>query len=156
MTNRVPKSVVEQFYAAFAARDPGRIAPLLADDVVWTLSGPVDVLTFCGTRHGKAEVIDFFTRQVPDVFDVTGFVRYQTLIDGSQVATLCRISGTLRNSGRKISYRVAQFLHFRNGKIEEFRALIDSFDAVEQVLGRELSIAPAAAAERAERELVAV
>jgi hypothetical protein len=36
---------------------------------------------------------------------------------------------------RKISYRVAHFIRFRDQKVSEFCSIIDSFDAAEQVLG---------------------
>jgi hypothetical protein len=36
---------------------------------------------------------------------------------------------------RVVSYRCAQLLRFRDNKLVEFRALIDSFDAAEQMLG---------------------
>ncbi|HEY5379206.1 MAG TPA: hypothetical protein VIJ78_06660, partial [Pseudolabrys sp.] len=54
--------------------------------------------------------------------------------------------------GRVISYRLAHFLHFRDGKIVENLSLIDSFDAVEQVLGHPLAVheAPPLAAEDGE------
>ena len=42
--------------------------------------------------------------------------------------------------GRVISYRVANFVRFRDGKIVENLSLIDSFDAVEQVLGRPIEV----------------
>ena len=38
-----------------------------------------------------------------------------------------------------ISYRLAHFLRFRDGKIVENLSLLDSFDAVEQVLGMPLT-----------------
>ena len=42
--------------------------------------------------------------------------------------------------GQKISYRLAHFMRFRNGKVVENISLIDSFDAVEQVLGHPLNV----------------
>ena len=45
-----------------------RAAEFFADDVEWTISGPVDVLLFCGTRRGKAAVLDMMERLVPLVF----------------------------------------------------------------------------------------
>ena len=49
----VPRAVVEAFYRALADRDVGTLATYLDDDVVWTISGPVDILPFCGQRVGK-------------------------------------------------------------------------------------------------------
>jgi hypothetical protein len=51
-----------------------------------------------------------------------------------------------RDVGHPISYRIAQFVQFRSGKVIEYVSIIDSFDAVEQVLGHPLArkLAPAA------------
>jgi ketosteroid isomerase-like protein len=131
----VPRSVVEAFYRAYSARDAKKVAGFLDDNVEWTISGPVDVLPFCGTRHGKAAVLDMIERLVPEVFRISHFVPDAMLIDGDRVATLNRLWARRRDDERQISYRLAHFLRFRDGKIVENLSLIDSFDAVEQVLG---------------------
>ena len=139
MTKPVSRDVVDAFYEAYGARDLERTADFLADDVEWTISGPVDVLLFCGTRHGKAAVLDMMGRLVPLVFDVAKYERSTTLIDGDRVATLNRLWARHKGDGRIISYRLAHFMRFRNGKVVENLSLIDSFDAVEQVLGHPLT-----------------
>lgn len=139
MPDLVPHDRLEAFYRAYAAHDAPALADLIADDAEWTISGPVDLLPYCGTRRGKAAVLDLVGRGVPEVFRVCSFVRDQTLIDGERVATLNRLTAHSRD-GRVISYRLAHFMRFRGGFIAELLALIDSFDAVEQVLGHSLSV----------------
>jgi ketosteroid isomerase-like protein len=134
MSYSVPRSLVEAFYRAYAARDHDTVADFLDDDVNWTISGPVDLLRFCGTRHGKAAALDMMARVVPQVFRIFSFVHEAILIDGDRVASLNRLSATLGE--RVVSYRLAHHLRFRDGKIVEMLSLIDSFDAVQQVLGR--------------------
>jgi ketosteroid isomerase-like protein len=135
MSASVPRSVVDAFYQAYAARDAAKVAEFLDDDVEWTISGPVDVLPFCGTRYGKAAVLDIIERLVPDVFRIFSFQVDAVLIDGDRVATLNHLAARRSDDGRVISYRLAHFLRFRAGKVIENLSLIDSFDAVEQVLG---------------------
>jgi ketosteroid isomerase-like protein len=72
------------FYKAYAARDANKIGEFLDDDVEWTISGPVYVLPFCGTRHGNAAVLDLIDRLVPEVFRVFSFVPDAVLVDGDQ------------------------------------------------------------------------
>jgi ketosteroid isomerase-like protein len=134
MSYSVPRSLVEAFYRAYAARDHDTVADFLDDDVNWTISGPVDLLRFCGTRQGKAAALDMMARVVPQVFRIFSFVHEAILIDGDRVASLNRLSATLGE--RVVSYRLAHHLRFRDGKIVEMLSLIDSFDAVQQVLGR--------------------
>jgi ketosteroid isomerase-like protein len=139
MPEPVTRAIAEAFYKAYAERDSKKVGEFLDDNVEWTISGPVDVLPFCGTRHGKAAVLDLIERRVPQVFRVFSFVPEAFLLDGDRVATLNRLSAT-RTDGRVISYRLAHFMRFRDGKVVENLSLIDSFDAVEQVLGRPLGV----------------
>jgi len=138
MTNSVPRAVVDAFYQAYAARDIDRVAPFLDDDVEWTISGPVDVLPFCGRRRGKTAVLDLMGRVVPEVIDIYSFVVDTMVIDGDRVATFNRLSARV-GDGRVISYQLAHFMRFRDGKVVENLSLIDSFDAAEQVLGYPLA-----------------
>jgi ketosteroid isomerase-like protein len=135
MSDAVPRAVVEAFYAAYSARDLERTAQFLADDVQWTISGPVDLLVFCGPRRGKAAVLDMMRNQVAEVFEVDSFVTDTMLIEGDRVATFNRLSARMGDEGRVVSYRLAHFARFRDGKVAEMISLIDSFDAAEQVLG---------------------
>lgn len=138
MSYAVPRDVVEAFYAAYATRDIERTAAFIDDDVRWTISGPVDLLAFCGVRRGKAAVLDMMRRQVAEVFDVYSFVTDTMLIEGDRAATFNRLSARIGDD-RVISYRLAHFIRFRNGKVVENLSLIDSFDAAQQVLGHPLA-----------------
>jgi len=138
MANTLSRAHVEAFYRAYASRDIEQIAPFLDDEVEWTISGPVDVLPFCGTRRGRAAVLDLVERRIPEVIRVHGFTPDLLLVDGDRVSTLVRLAGYHQRDGRAISYRVANFLRFRDGRVIENLSLMDSFDAVEQVLGHPL------------------
>jgi ketosteroid isomerase-like protein len=146
MTDAVPRFLVEAFYKAYLDRDVERVAEFLADDVEWSISGPVDLLHFCGMRRGKAAVLDVITRQFPELFRFRRLSDDALLIDGDRVAKLSRFTAGRNDSNRMISYRVAYFLRFRDGKVTEFTAIIDSFDAVEQVLGHAIALPAADAA----------
>ena len=137
MSYSVPRSLVAAFYKAYAARDHDTVADFLDDDVNWTISGPVDLLRFCGTRQGKPAALDMMARVVPQVFHIVSFVQEAILVDGDRVASLNRLSASLGE--RVVSYRLAHHLRFRDGKVVDMLSLIDSFDAVQQVLGRPLT-----------------
>lgn len=139
MTEAVPRAVVEAFYKAYAARDAAKVAEFLDEDVEWTISGPVDVLPFCGKRHGKAAVVELISQGVPAVFEIFSFISDSMVIDGDQAATLNRLAAK-GQGGRIIRYRLAHFMRFRAGKLIENLSLLDSFDAAEQVLGHPLAI----------------
>jgi len=132
--------LVETFYKVYASRDVTKIADYLDDDVEWVISGPIDLLPFCGTHRGKAEVIDLIGRQVPMMLRTVSFVPDAIVVQGDQAAMLSRQSARRAADGRVISYRVANFMRFRDGKLIENMTLIDTFDAVEQMLGRPLAV----------------
>lgn len=135
----VPRIVVDHLFQAYASRDHAALADALADDVEWTISGPVNILPFCGTQRGKAKVLDLLTRRVPAVLPTFSFVRAATLVDGEQVAALNRVTARHTGDGRLISYRIANFMRFRGRKVVWNLSLLDSFDAAEQVLGQALA-----------------
>jgi ketosteroid isomerase-like protein len=134
------RSLAEAFYEAFCTRDPARIAPFLASDVEWVITGPVDLLRYCGHRHGKAAVLELYARVFPEIMAETRILLDDLLIDGDRAAALSRVSATERRSGRVISYRCAQFMWFAGGKLKRYCAVFDSFDAAEQVLGHQIDI----------------
>ena len=128
----------EGFYRALASRDGARIAAYLTDDVDWMSIGPVEMLSFCGPRHGKAAVMEVFERLIPAVVDVTSYVTDILLVDGDRAAGLNRLTARLHATGRVITCRLANFMRFRDGKICEYRSLMDSFAAVEEFIGQRL------------------
>ena len=62
------------------------------------------------------------------------------LVDGDRAAVFGKLMASRRDGGRSISYRIAQFVRFRDEKVVEYISIIDSFDAVEQVLGHALDL----------------
>jgi len=138
MSNPVPRAVVEAFYHALSVRDTETLASYLDDQVVWTISGPVDILPFCGRRVGKDVVLKLLGRDIPTLLSSRRFVPQVMLVDGDRTAVLGRLNATKRDGGRTISYRIAHFIQFRDEKVIDYVSIIDSFDAAEQMLGYSL------------------
>lgn len=135
----VTPEFVDAAFSAMIDRDPVRLANILHDDVIWTISGPVEALPFCGRHVGKAATMDVILRIVPQTLTTRDFILDMKLIDGDCAAFLSRLHGTNAN-GRSISYRICHFLRFVDGKIIELNALLDSFDAAEQVIGQHIAL----------------
>lgn len=140
MSTSVPRALVKAFYEVYTVHDADKVAEFLADDVMWSISGPVDVLPYCGVRHGKAAVIELIKRDLPALLVPISFQSEAMLVDGDRVASLFRLTARRRDDGRVISYRITHFLRFRDGKIIENISIIDSFDAVEQMIGHSLDV----------------
>jgi ketosteroid isomerase-like protein len=139
MTTGITRDLVRDYFQACLSRDPERVGRCLADDVEWSLGGPVDLLPFCGQRRGRDAVVDTIVRLVPSLIRLTNLDVEELLVDGDRAAALVRLTATHAETGRTISYRNAQFLRFQSGKLVELRALIDTFDAAEQVLGHPIN-----------------
>jgi ketosteroid isomerase-like protein len=139
MANAISRDALDAFYKGYFHHDAGKVADFLHDDVTWTINGPVDVLPYCGVHHGKRVVLDLIGRVVPSVFRVFKVVQELVLIDRDRVSTLNRLSGERSDGGRVISYRLAHFMRLRDGKVIENISLMDSFDAVEQLLDHPLA-----------------
>jgi ketosteroid isomerase-like protein len=139
MTETSIRPTVEAFYQASADRDIERIAAMLDDDVDWLVQGPVDVFSFFGQRRGKAAVLDSY-REIAQQLEVTGYVLEALLVDGDRAAAMIRLTSVVRATGKVMSVRTSQFSRFRNGKIIEMRGVLDSFDMVEQTIGRPLDL----------------
>ena len=131
------RALAEIFYRASAERDVERAISLIADDVDWMVQGPVDVFPFLGQRHGKEAVREGY-RDIARKLEITGYEVEALLVDRDRAAALIRISSIVRATGRAMTVRTSQFSRFRDGKIVEMRAVIDTYDMVEQTLGRHL------------------
>ena len=140
MTTTVSRQRVHDFYQARMSRDAARIEPFLNDDVTWFISGPVDVIPFCGVRHGKKNVIDAIVRIVPALLTVTKLELDELLIEGERVAGFTRVTGVQTSTQRIIKYQRAELFQFRNNKVVSYRSILDSFDVVEQVLGHQIDL----------------
>jgi hypothetical protein len=128
---------------ALSAREPARIAPLIHEDIDWTVFGPVDLYPLFGQCRGKAAVLATLDR-INESLQLCSCDFERTLIDGEQAASLLRINARDLRSGRTLSLRVALFAQFSGDKLTTLRAVFDTFDAVEQALGRHIDLSAVA------------
>jgi ketosteroid isomerase-like protein len=126
-------------HRAINDRHFGDIEALIDEDVEWALYGPIDMFPFLGARQGKDAVLDVI-RQLADNFRVRRFDRESIMLGVDSAASMVRYSLTALDSHKPISLRVAQFAQFRAGKLVSMRVLIDTFDLVEQALGRAIHL----------------
>jgi ketosteroid isomerase-like protein len=115
------------------------IEALIEEDVDWAIYGPIDMFPFLGARQGKDAVLDVI-RQIADNFRVRRFDRETIMLGVDSASSMLRYSLTALDSDKPISLRVAQFAQFRAGRLINMRVLIDTFDLVEQALGRPIHL----------------
>ena len=140
MTQVLTRAHVENFRQARLTRDPRQIEPFIHDNVDWLITGLVELLQFCGHRRGKAEALDCIVRLMPSVLQISRIELSSLLVDRDRAASFSRMIAVLPRTGRTISYHQAQFMRFRDNKIVEYRGIIDSFDAAEQMMGHPIAL----------------
>ena len=128
-----------RFSRAVNDRDFRDIEALIDEDVEWAIYGPIDMFPFLGARQGRDAVLDVI-RQLADNFHVRRFDRESIMLGVDSAASMLRYSLTALDSDKPISLRVAQFAQFRAGKLISMRVLVDTFDLVEQALGRAIHL----------------
>ncbi|WP_315784086.1 nuclear transport factor 2 family protein [Bradyrhizobium sp. SZCCHNPS1003] len=114
-------------------------AELLDDDIDWAIYGPIDMFPFLGARHGRAAVLDA-VRQIADNVSIRRLERETLMLDETSAATMVRCAMTAQDSDKPVTARLAQFMQFRAGKLARLRILIDTFDLIEQTLGRSIDL----------------
>jgi ketosteroid isomerase-like protein len=128
--------------AVHLALNEGQIADiesLIDDDVDWSIYGPIDMFPFLGARRGKAAVLEVI-RQIADNVRIHRFDRESIMLGVDSAASMIRYSLTALDSNKPISLRLAHFAQFKAGRLLSIRVLIDTFDLVEQVLGRPIHL----------------
>ncbi len=139
MSQESTRAIIEDLIDAYRRGDNDRLAARYHEDVDWLFHAPISLFPFAGARRGKAEVFRGFAL----MYEVFRQVRYEVEVvvaDGDYAATLCDLHMEQRATGRIIRSRIANFHRFQEGLLIEYRGFTDSFDAAEQVLGRELAI----------------
>ena len=139
MDTEATRHLVDDLYGAYARGDGERVAQLIDDDIDWIIHGPVQVFPFLGPRRGKAEVL----KTLADIGEGYAIERYEpdiVIVDKDRAAVMSNVAMRQRSTGRTLSFRLVNFLRFRDGKIIEFREFSDTFDVVEQAIGRWLEV----------------
>ncbi len=133
------RALVGELYDAYARLDFERVAALIHENVDWVIYGPVEIFPFAGPRHGKAEVLKALGG-IAEKYQLKTYMPEIIIVDGDRAAVMSDVSFIQRDSGRTLRFRLANFLRFQDGRVIEFREFANTFDVVEQALGRELRI----------------
>jgi ketosteroid isomerase-like protein len=126
-------------HRAINERQPDDLETLIDDDVDWAIYGPIDMFPFFGARRGKAAVLEVI-KQVADNVRVHRFDRESIMLGVDSAASMMRYSLTALDSNKPLSLRIAHFAQFKAGRLLNIRVLIDTFDLVEQALGRPIHL----------------
>jgi ketosteroid isomerase-like protein len=137
------RRLVQASYDAYARGDRAFAADMLDNDIEWTtMFAPSEALPVPNRLHGKAEVLAAL-KQIDEAVELVRNEIVLLMVDGDRAAVICDRTVRQRSTGRVLRYKVAAFHRFRDGRLIEYQAFSDSFDLLQQALGRVFEV-PAA------------
>jgi ketosteroid isomerase-like protein len=137
--NEVLRSRLRTLALAYAQGKLEFVTNFLDEDIDFISYAPVSVFPCLGKQRGKAAVAKSL-EIIHAHFEFHTYSPVLMVVEANDAAVIIQARATQRATGRVIQLLFAQFLRFRDGHIIELREFTDSFDAVEQVLGREILI----------------
>ena len=126
-------------HRAINERQREDLEALIDDDIDWSIYGPIDMFPFFGARRGKAAVLEVI-KNIAENIRVHRFDRESIMLGVDSAASMMRYSLTALDASKPISLRLAQFAQFKAGRLIRMRVLVDTFDLVEQALGRPIHL----------------
>jgi ketosteroid isomerase-like protein len=139
VTGDVTRAIIGKLHDAFARGDQEGFASFYDDDVEWTFHAPITIFPFAGRRVGKAAVFASLRDLYAD-YRIEAFAPQLMLAEADRAAVISEVALSQRASGRIIRCRVVSVYRLRGGRVVEYEGFLDSFDAVEQVLGRYVQV----------------
>jgi ketosteroid isomerase-like protein len=133
------KKRIYQIYEAFSAGRLELLADVFDENVDFISNAPTEVFPYLGHRVGKTEVIRTL-HAVHREFESLTFLPIWIVTEKDTAGVILSVHATQRATGRVIRFFAAHFLRFRDERIIEYRSIMDSFEAIQQVLGREFDL----------------
>lgn len=127
------------FLDAFIERRPEQLNALLDKDVDWILYGPIDMFPFLGSHRGKKAAISACESLMKSI-QLQSVECERIVVSDDTASALLQCAMRPIRSESIVRVRMACFVRIKNGKVRDVRAVIDTFDLVEQTLGREINL----------------
>ena len=137
--NEKKRERLEALYQALKSARIDVIVDALDDNVEYISYAPSKVFPYLGHHRGKENVVG----SLRAIFEQYEFLTYEPIfmvIEGDSAAVMIFARAYHRASRHTIQIMIAHFIRFRENRIVEVREFMDSFDAVQQLLGRELNV----------------
>ena len=150
MHQRLTRQRVLDYLDAFYAGDVARAQECCDDEINSITYAPVGLFPHLGHKHGKTWVAEAIRIQQERYLSRRSEMKF-IAVDGLKVATMQRIFMEKRSDRRLVQIDVAEFFTLHAGRIIEHRSFFNSFDLIEQLVGRDLTDGLATILQRATR-----
>ena len=134
------RSRIDALYTAYRTGRLDFVLNSFHDDAEFISYAPTDVFPYLGRQHGK-KAIAATMQKIRDDFETLSYHPVFMVVEGNDAGVIVSARLRQRATDRIIRLLVAHFIRFRDGRIVEMREFMDSFDAVQQVLGHEIDLA---------------
>jgi ketosteroid isomerase-like protein len=129
------RAFIATLFDSYRRRDLEGFAALIHEDIDWIIHGPIEVFPFAGLRRGRQAVLQALAMMSLS-YSLDSYESDFVIVEGNRAAIMADVGLTQLSSGRLLRFRAANFLRISDGRLIEFREFADSFDQVEQALGR--------------------
>jgi uncharacterized protein len=139
MVEDLQRQRVLHMLEAFYSGDIEGALSRCSDDVDFLANAPIDILPHLGHHSGKDEVRQMWKT----VHSRYSSMRYQVpfiIAEGNKVAAQIRVFFGKRSNNRIVQFDIAAFYTLRDGRIVAIREIMDTFDVVQQVVERDISM----------------
>lgn len=138
MTDQQSRQCVLNFLDAFYAGDAPRVEACCHDGFTSIIHAPVDIFPHLGLKEGKSWIAQAIRIQ-HGRYSTRRYTLQSIVVDGDRAAVLVQAKLTKRSDQRVLQFAVADFFTLHDGLILSHQSVFDSFDFLQQVLGRDLT-----------------
>jgi len=138
MTEDLNRRCVLNFLDAFYLGDANAAMACCDDELDSITHAPIELFPHLGHKHGKEWVAEAIRIQQKRYSDRKYEMKF-IAVEGDKVATMQYVSLRKRSDDRVVHLESAEFFTLRDGRILIHRSFFDSFDFVQQVLGKDLT-----------------
>ena len=138
------KDFRERIHEIYSAYAEGRFEYLLDevvdDEIEFVSNAPSHAFSYFGRGKGKAALLAAWKSSRVD-YEFLSYLPLLIVADGAEAAAVVvKMHIKAKTTGHVMSLMVADFLRFNAGRIIEFRQFMDSWEATEQWLGKEIDV----------------
>ncbi len=141
---------VRTFLDAYYAGDIDAATACCDEDLDTVIHAPIDLFPHMGQKHGKAWIAEAIRTQ-QQRYSSRKYQLKLVAAEGDHVAAIQLLTLVKRSDERVVHLETAEFFTLRAGLILTHRSFFDSFDFVQQLLGRDLTDSFAASVREAMR-----
>ncbi|MCE6990081.1 nuclear transport factor 2 family protein [Dyadobacter sp. CY323] len=128
-----PTTLLRRFYDTLENNQIDQLLPFLAEDVIWEVAGPTDIMPWAGEWKGHEGVRQYFIL-LNEGLASDKLVPTRFIVQGNTAAVVLDGSGETRN-GSRFTGGAVHWITITDGKISRLQSYRDAFPIIEALYG---------------------